>query len=400
MPAGLYSPGVQHADVIVVGLGAMGSAAAYQLARRGANVIGIDRFSPPHTSGSTHGDTRITRQAIGEGQVYVPLVLRSHEIWREIEHETGADLLNACGGLILTAHTVTGGNHGVVDFFASTVAAADVYGIDHEVLSTDEVIERFPQFRLNEDHRCYYEPGAGFVRPEAAVMSQLDLAQRHGACIQRDERVVRIDSTGTGVVVETGTEEYFADQAIITVGPWMGQVAGNEDLARLCRVYRQVLHWFDTSTSKAQLTPDQMPVFIWEFGAGEEDSFYGFPAVDGPNGGLKVATEQYGNETDPDDLDRAVRPGEAEAMFRDCVDGRLPLTGSAVKSVSCLYTVTPDYGFIIDRHPDHANILVASPCSGHGFKHSAAIGESLAQWAIDGESMIDLSSFASSRFQK
>jgi sarcosine oxidase len=161
-------------------------------------------------------------------------------------------------------------------------------------------------------------------------------------------------------------------------------------------VYRQVLHWFDLGAPPSQLTPDRMPVYIWEFGAG--DMFYGFPAVDGPAGGVKVATEQHHRRSDPDDLDRDVRPEEATAMFDHCVRGRLPLRRSVVKQARCLYTVTPDHGFIIDRHPEHDNVLVASPCSGHGFKHSAAIGEALAQLATEGRADIDVSAFALSRF--
>ena len=175
---------VPNADVLVVGLGAMGSAVSYQLARRGARVIGIDRFRPPHTFGSTHGQTRLTRQATGEGVACARLVLRSHELWREIEQETGNELLVPCGGLILTAASNTVGIYGAKDFYAATVDAARVLGIEHEVFGGNELHHRFPQFRLEEEHRCYYEPGAGFVYPEAAVRSQLELASRHGAVLR------------------------------------------------------------------------------------------------------------------------------------------------------------------------------------------------------------------------
>lgn len=389
---------MNQADVVVVGLGAMGSATTYQLAKRGVKVIGIDRFSPPHVFGSTHGDTRITRQAIGEGKAYVPLVLRSHQLWREIEAETGADLFTACGGLILTGESVTSGQHGISDFFAETLSAAQTYGIEHEILSMDETRSRFPQFHLNEEHRVYYEPGAGFVRPEAAVGAQLELAERLGADVRRNERVVTIESTDNGVTIQTDKEQYSAGQVVVAAGPWISQIAGSDEIARLCGIYRQVLHWFDIAEASASLGPEQMPVYIWEFGAGDDDMFYGFPAVDGPSGGVKVATEQHSEITDPDNLDREVQPEESRAMFDHCIKGRLPLRSAVVKEARCLYTVTPDHGFIIDRHPEHQNVILASPCSGHGFKHSAAIGESLAQLATESRSKIDLSAFSLSRF--
>ena len=385
------------ADVIVVGLGAMGSATTYQLAKRGASVIGIDRFSPPHVLGSTHGDTRITRQAIGEGKAYVPLVLRSHELWRHIENETGADLFTACGGLILTAESACSSVPGR-DFFSATVSAAEEYGIEHEVLSTDEIRSRFPQFHLEEEHHCYYEPGAGFVRPEAAVTAQLELAARNGARIKRNERVSQVEATNSGVIVHTDMATYAGSQAVIATGPWISQLAGSKDITQLCGVYRQVLHWFDISRSTVPLTPDQMPVFIWEFGSSSEDAFYGFPAIDGDYGGLKVATQQYQVTTNPDELALEVSAEESRIMFEHCVAGRLPLASSAVRSKRCLYTVTPDHQFIIDQHPEHSNIFLVSPCSGHGFKHSAAIGESLAQWVAEGKSAIDLSAFSLDRF--
>jgi sarcosine oxidase len=387
--------------VVVIGLGAMGSAAAYQLAQRGVDVIGIDRFSPPHTFGSSHGDTRITRQAIGEGAAYVPLALRSQELWREIEAETRADIFTACGGLILTDGSLKAGHHGVEDFFASTVSAARTFGVEYEILGFEDIRSRFPQFNVTDEHRGYYEPGAGFVRPEVAVAAQLELAERHGARIHRMERVSSIEPASGGVTVRTDRAEYGTEQVIVSAGPWISGLARSDVVTSVCTVYRQVQYWFDTSAPISTLTPDRMPVFIWgEFGSGRRDIFYGFPATDGMGGGLKVATEQYELSCDPDDLETDVTPEESQRMFDECVKGRLPLTPSVVKSARCLYTVTPDHQFILDRHPEYPNVLLASPCSGHGFKHSAAIGESLAQWVVEGVPAIDLSAFALGRFAK
>jgi sarcosine oxidase len=376
----------------------MGSATSYQLAKRDVNVVGIDRFSPPHVHGSSHGDTRITRQAIGEGRAYVPLALRSHQLWREIEAETGTDLFTACGGLILTRAGDTSGQHGVRDFFAETVSAAEAFGIEHEVLTVDDMHDRFPQFRLSEDHRCYFEPGAGFVRPESAITAQLELAQRHRRdVVRKDERVLNIEPLSSEVIVRTDKDTYRAKQVVISAGPWISQLAGSDEIARLFSVYPQNLHWFDAADFST-MTPDRTPVYVWKFGPRGQDIFYGFPAIDGPSGGVKVATEQYQVTADPDDFSRDVDPEEPRIMFDHCVDGRLPLRQATVKSVRCLYTVTPDEKFIIDRHPEHENIMLASPCSGHGFKHSAAIGESLAELMTEGRSTIDLSAFSLGRF--
>ncbi len=376
----------------------MGSATAYQLAARGVDVVGIDRFSPPHTLGSTHGDTRITRQAIGEGTHYVPLATRSQELWREIEAETGADLFTACGGLVLAAESGHTSHHGIDNFLASTVAAARTYGIEHEILDYEELRSRFPQFQVTEEHRGYYEPGAGFVRPEAAVTAQLELAGRHGARIHQRERVSSVEPTSAGAIIHTDRDDYGADQVVITGGPWIGQLAQSGDVASACQVYPQVMHWFDASASFSALSLDRMPIFIWDTGAQDRGIFYGFPAIDGVHGGLKVATEQYAVSDDPDDAFAEVTPEESQRMFDAYVEGRLPLNATVVKSARCRYTVTPDHQFIIDRHPEFPAVLLASPCSGHGFKHSAAVGESLAQWVIDGAPVIDLSAFALSRF--
>jgi sarcosine oxidase len=254
---------VERAEVVVIGLGAMGSATLYQLAKRGVDVVGIDRFSPPHTFGSTHGDTRITRQAIGEGMAYVPLVLRSHELWREIETETGADLFSACGGLVLTAGSTKAGHHGIDDFFASTVAAARTYDIEHEILDFEDLRTRFPQFNVTEEHIGYYEPGAGFVRPEIAIAAQLELAARHGARIQRMEQVSSIEPSNSGVTVHTDRAVYGTDEVVITAGPWISSLARCDDISIACTVFRQTLHWFDASASFSTLTADRMPVFIW-----------------------------------------------------------------------------------------------------------------------------------------
>ncbi len=187
-------------DILVVGLGAVGSAALYQSAKLGARVIGIDRFAPPHDQGSSHGDTRITRQAIGEGREFVPLVLRSDEIWAELETESGRSLVTRNGGLVLASANTPGNHHGSMSFVQDTIDAAKAFGIAHEVLNADEVQRRYPQFRLRGDEVGYFEPGAGFLRPEACIETQLDLAKQRGAQIVTHETVLDIKLLGDDTV--------------------------------------------------------------------------------------------------------------------------------------------------------------------------------------------------------
>jgi sarcosine oxidase len=383
-------------DTIVLGLGAMGSAAVYQLAKRGNKVLGIDRFTPPHAHGSTHGDTRITRLAIGEGAQYTPLAIRSHVIWREVERETGTTLLTTVGGLIISSGATRAVTH-VEDFFANTLAAAKRFAIDHEVLDAREIRRRFPQFNVRDDEVGYFERDAGFLRPEECVRAQLSLASRHGAAIHVEETVRGFDATPSGVEVSTDRATYSAGRLIVAAGPWLARWLG-ADRASHFKIYRQTLFWFDLRGPVGAFERDRFPVFIWEL-QGKPQGIYGFPAIDGPAGGLKVATEHFGRTTTPDTVDRNVTDGEKSAMYENYVAPYLPaVSDTCLRATTCLYTVTPDFGFVIDAHPEFERVLVASPCSGHGFKHSAAIGEALAEQVVDGASRLDLRPFRWSRF--
>ena len=380
---------VVTADVIVVGLGAMGSAALYQLARRGVSVIGIDRFTPPHDRGSSHGESRITRQAIGEGDEYVPFALRSHEIWRELEANTGRSLLSPIGGLIIGRPT-DAGIHGHADFVGRTIAAASRFNIEHEVLASGEVTSRYPQFRLAGDETCYYEPGAGFIRPEECIATQLEGAHALGAALRMGEAVTRLTADATSVTVITSAATYTAARAIVTAGAWVPRLLGGV-YEKILRVYPQALYWF-AADDPAEFSPGRFPIFIWRHGPGEDEHFYGFPVV---GQGVKVATEQFIRTVDPDDPPEAPADADARRMHDAHVRRHLAgLSAHCVQAVTCRYTVAPGFSFVIDRHPEWERVLVASPCSGHGFKHSAAIGEALAERAIDGASRFDLSPFS------
>ena len=379
----------ERVDAIVVGLGAMGSAVSFQLASRGLGVIGIDRFRPPHDRGSTHGDTRITRTGIGEGAEHVPLVRRSHELWRDIEAATGVDLLHQVGGLVIGDRDDP--------FLAATRAAASQYGVAHENLSQRDLTERFPMFRTSAGTEAYFEAEAGFLRPEAAVAAQLSLARRAGAELRLGETVRSWAASADGVAVTTDAGVIEARELVLCAGSWITQLL--PEAASLFVVYPQLLHWFPITRGYEVLRT--IPVFIWEMG-GERDAFthlasgfYGFPAIDGPSGGIKLATERYIPIADPDERADAGSAEAAAELHRAYLARCFPwVSAEPLRSASCLYTSTRGSRFMIGPHPDHANVTVVAACSGHGFKHSPAIGEVVAELVVDGKSEIDLAPFA------
>ena len=374
-------------DAIVLGLGAYGSAALYQLARRGAKVLGIDRFVPPHDRGSSHGDTRITRLANGESAHLTGIVRRSHELWREIEGETGEDLLTQCGGLVISGKSRASVH--VADFFANTVANARASGVRHELLDAEGIRRRFPQFAVQDGEQGYFEPEAGFVRPEACIRAQLALAQKHGAEMRTGERLMTLETEGQGVRVATERGSYRSERAVVSLGSWLPSIS--PALAPLLAVHRQVLHWFEVDGDREQYAPARFPIFIWEL-PGSESGIYGFPQI-WPEAGLKIATEQYNEMTTAEAVPREVRPAEAAALYRLAAPFLPGLAQRCLRSVACLYTLTPDRQFLIDTLPECPHATFVSACSGHGFKHSAAIGESLAQWVLEGRSPLDLLPF-------
>jgi sarcosine oxidase len=386
-------------DTIIIGLGAMGSAAAYQLSKRNAKVLGIDQFSPPHNLGSTHGETRVTRQAIGEGAEYVPLTLRSYEIFREIEAETNADLLTITGGLIMSNPSGNANLHGNDGFIETTVATAKKFGVQHQTLTADEIARKFPQFDLDGNEHGYFENEMGFLRPENCVAAQLELAEKYGAKINRNEKVLDIKTLPNCVEVITDKGIYQTEKLIISAGAWVKDFVEIE-MKDLFQIYRQVFYWVDVADNYEQFKLGNFPIFIWEFGRWENDFVYGFPAIDGENGGFKIATETYLETTNPDNVNREVSQVEIDEVYEKYIKNRINgVSNKCVKTVTCLYTVMPKAKFLIDYLPDNKRVIVASPCSGHGFKHSAAIGEILAELVIDGKSRIDISAFSFENFE-
>jgi sarcosine oxidase len=379
-----------HADAIVLGLGAMGSSVLHRLAERGLRVVGLDRHHPPHDRGSTHGDTRITRLAIGEGPEYAPLVRRSHALWRELERATGTTLMRQVGGLVI--------GDAADPFLAQTRANAVRAGIAHENLTHRALAERFPMFAAPAGTEAYLEPEAGLLHPEAAVDAQLSLARLSGAQLRLGTEVESWHTDADGVAVTTAEGTLHARELVLCAGAWIPRLL--PEYAALFAIHPQLLHWFPIRRGYEALRG--MPIFIWEI-PGERDAFthlsggfYGFPAIDGPGGGVKLATERYGQTIDPDEpVSPSHREREAARFHEQYLARHFPWVGAApLRTVSCLYTNTRGSRFMIGPHPAHPHVTIVAACSGHGFKHSPAIGEAVAQLIAEGASAIDLTPFA------
>ena len=369
-------------DVVVCGLGIMGSAALYHLARRGQRVLGIDRYPPGHDRGSSHGETRVIRLAYFEHPSYVPLVRRAYALWRELETEAARSLLH------VTGIAEVGPPDGAL--VKGTLAAARLHDIPHELLAASELMRRYPAFRLPPHFVGVVQPHGGFLEAEASVQSLLALAQKHGAEIRTGASVRAIEPANDIARVVTDAVTIEAGTAIVAAGPWVRSLLPGATLP--LRVTRQAMAWF-APREPAHFAPGRFPVFLIE---SDHGIHYGFPPF---GAGLKVAKHHHADETvDPDLYDRSISAAD-EALIRAALADHLPgANGPLVDAKTCLYTGTPDGDFVIDRLPGAASIVVASPCSGHGFKFAPAIGEILADLADGVPPRHDITRFRIGRF--
>ncbi len=372
-------------DVIVIGLGGMGSAAAYRLAERGQRVLGIDRFAPVHDQGSSHGGSRITRQAYFEDPAYVPLLLRTEELWREIESRSGRQVVHYTGGLMIGAadsRTVAG-----------SLASARHWGLDHELLDADQLRSRFPTLSPADGDIALYERKAGYVVPEASVAAHLRLAGGAGAELHHGELVTRWETAGSGVRVHTPDNVYSAGTLVVCPGAWAPELLAELNVP--LTVERQVQYWFTPRGPVDPFLADRHPIYVWEREAGRQ--FYGFPATDRTSG-VKVAFFRGGSICTPDTIERTVGEDEVAAMA-EFVAPRIPdLPGALLRTVTCMYTNTPDEHFVVARHPAHENVVVACGFSGHGFKFVPVVGEIVADLAVHGHTRHPVGLFAPGRF--
>jgi sarcosine oxidase len=370
-------------DAAIIGLGVMGSAALAALARRGWRVAGIDRFAPGHDRGSSHGATRVIRLGYFEHPSYVPLVRAAYPLWRELEARSGQSLLSVTG--ILEMGTPTSG------LVAGTLQSARLHGLPHDILDAAAVMKRFPAFRLPDDFIGVFQPDGGFVRAEPAVAAFQAVARQAGADLRMVERVLGVAPHGDGVRVTTEHGEVLAGCAIVAAGPWLTSLLPQFPVP--VRVTRQVLAWFEPVRHAPQFAAAHFPVFLLE---NPDSVFYGFPA---DATGVKIAKHHHLDEAvDPDHCARTVSAADA-AVIRSVLKAHLPdADGPLAAARTCLYTMAPDGDFILDRLPTCPRIIVASPCSGHGFKFAPIIGEILADLAVTGRTDHDISRFSLQRF--
>lgn len=370
----------------------MGSAVAYHASKIGLNVVGIDRHEPPHDFGSTKAETRISRLAVGEGPQYLPFVKRSHEIWRELEAATGVDLLHECGGIIITEQDPVPGQRWE-DFVVETARVAGDAGIPYDVLTPAEVRASHPWISVPDERNAGFEQTAGLVMAERAVEVQLRLATELGATLRVNETVTAIEPSGNSVVVTTSTGSLTADHVVLATGPWFSELAAPPHAEQVA-VTRQVVYWFEVADPDAFST-DAIPFVMW-IAKRDEDYIGLFPTPPDGTPAVKILGEQFLETTDADSVDRTVSQAEIDEFYDTYVAPKFTgVSRNAIRAEVCLYTNTEDDHFLIDSDPRSDSITVMSPCSGHGFKHSTALGEAVAQQIANGTSTYDLTPFRS-----
>lgn len=365
-------------EVIVVGLGGMGSAALFHLAKRGYKALGLEQFSISHEMGSSHGITRIIRLAYYEHPSYVPLVVRAYQLWKELELEAGCPLLYVTGSVDAGSSTST--------VFEGSLKSCELHDLSHEVLTSAQLSARFPEYHLPTDFMAVFQPNGGFLKPEQCVETHLALAVSKGARVQSNERVIDWWPHRGRVQVKTTRGRYVTDRLIVAAGAWVSKLV--PELEGIAVPERQVLAWL-TPVREELFLPSRFPVFNI---AVEEGRYYGLPVFGIP--GFKVGRYHHrGERVDPDTMDRNCYK-EDEDLLRAFTKRYFPdANGETVQLKACMFTNTADEHFIIDFHPEFPQVIVASPCSGHGFKFASVVGEIVADLAQSGSSRHDISLF-------
>ena len=387
----------KYYDVIVVGLGAMGSASLYQLATqlsgKGKKVLGIDQLAPPHNMGSTHGGSRITRQAYYEGKEYIPILKYSYDLWRKIEHDSQSRFFEITGGLMMGSR-----NNSIVD---KSEMSAKAYDLPYEIFDHKEINKRYPMFKADENTWALLDKLAGYLEPEAGVKNQLELAVKEGAEVNTGEQVQFWDAENyaKGIRVKTNKGDYIAEKLIVTTGPWAKGMM--QELGITLKPERLIQFWMKPTNNAAAFLPEHFPIFLWN--VEKNLDIYGFPAKDGVEQGCKVAFYPHEDHEMREfctayNIDREVHKKDIE-LIRKYLSQYVPdLNGECLKTAVCMHTESPDLHPIIDFHPEYRNVCIANGFSGHGFKFSNVAGQILADLTINGKSDFDISLFKADRF--
>ena len=372
-------------DAIVIGVGGMGSAAVYHLARRGLQVLGLEKHAIPHEMGSSHGYSRMIRYTLQEHPSYVPLVRRSYELWHEMEETAGEELMVTTGSIRAGAPNSP--------FFLNAQEACDLHSIPYEILTASEVNKRFPGYRFPEEISSVYQADGGFLLPERCIVTHVQAAERAGADVHSQETVLDWEVRGDGVQVRTDRDTYTAGRLVVTAGPWAANLV--PELAAYAVPERQVMGWFQPKRPELYAA-EAFPVFgVFT----EEGRYYGFPSHAVP--GFKIGRAHHLlQKVDPDAIDREVHP-EDEDILRQAVNRYFPLAaGKLLDGKTCMYTNTPDEHFMIGTLDGQPQVSVAAGFSGHGFKFASVIGEIMADLAQNGATEHDINLFRLDRFKE
>ena len=373
-------------DVVVIGLGAMGAASAYSLAKRGARVLGLEQFAPGHDLGSSHGESRVIRQAYFESPAYVPLALSAYDLWRQVEAESGQSLMRITGGMMIgprDSQVVQG-----------SLRSATEYSLPHEILDAQEIRKRFPLLRPPPEFVGLFEHRLGVLSVEACVRALLELAKNRGAELRFGQRVEAWHADSGTFRVRTGEGTIRAGKLVLTPGPWAG---GLLQSSLPLQVQRLTMHWFQPNISIQEFLPERFPVHLWELQ--DETCFYGFPAMGDGKRGVKMAFHSVRTACSPDEVARTVSSAETAHLrqtFREFIPA---LDGPELSAKTCMYTTTPDAHFVLGRHPRFDGAFVACGFSGHGFKFSPVVGEVMAGLAIEGRTRAPIEPFDPMRFE-
>jgi sarcosine oxidase len=365
-------------DVIIIGIGAMGSAAAYHLAERGKKILGIDRYTPPHSLGSSHGQTRIIREAYFEDPQYVPIVQQAYENWGKLENAYGRQLYLQTGGLMMGAPDC--------EIVKGAILSAQLHHLQHEIINAKEIKKRFPALYPSDDMIAVWEPRAGILFPEESIKAHIEIATKNNADFLFNQPAISWQAEGDGVCIITSKGKHYAKQLLLTAGAWLNNFLPDNPLP--LTIERQVLYWFEPKNKTDLFDPEKFPVFIWS--PDTKNDFYGFPNL---GQGIKIAKHHRGETAEPDSINRNVREEEVElirSFFKKNISGA---NGKLLSTEVCMYTNTPNHHFRIFIHPQHQQVLAASICSGHGFKFSSAFGEILSDILLHKKSSFNLSLF-------
>jgi sarcosine oxidase len=379
-------------DCIVLGVGGFGSAALYHAAARGLRVLGLEQFSVAHDRGSSHGETRIIRKAYFEHPDYVPLLVSAYELWRQLEAERGCSLMHLCG--LMLAGPPEG------EAIAGAQLASRLHDVPLETVAPREAQRRYSGFRFPQSFQVMYEPEAGYLEVEACVRAHVDAALARGAVLSTDEVVHEWQLLGNTVRVRTSKNQYQAAALVITAGPWASQLL--HGLALPLEIVRKPVFWFPAKSAASALDAhaatgrgldEGAPTFFFEMPFGQ---FYGFPSLDGRT--VKVAEHTGGQAVaDPLRVERRVSPADSELLARFVRECMPQLDPEPTRNSVCMYTLTPDRHFIVDRHPTHAPVVFGAGFSGHGFKFTPVIGQALIELATEGRSRHPIGFLSASR---